>query len=82
MYFYLLRMEKFLVGPLPDLIHDTGLQVHEDGPGHVLARPGLVEECGEAVVSGAGGVSGHGAIGLEPWALNKDDQNHFLNILN
>ena len=66
MYFYLLRMEKFLVGPLPDLIHDTGLQVHEDGPGHVLARPGLVEECGEAVVSGARGVSGHGAIRLEP----------------
>ena len=62
---YLLRMEKFLVGPLPDLIHNSGLQVHEDSPGHVLAGSGLVKEGGEAIVSGARGVSGQGAIRLK-----------------
>ena len=64
MYFYLLRMEKFLVGPLPDLIHDTGLQVHEDGPGNMLARSGLGEEGGERVVAG-GLVRGHLPVGLD-----------------
>ena len=59
-------MKEFLVGSLSDLIHNAGLKIHKDGPGHVLSGPGLVEEGGEAVVSGARGVSGHGAIRLEP----------------
>ena len=64
---YLLWVEEFLVGSVPDLIHHAGLEVHEDGPGHVLSGPGLVEEGGEAVISGAWGISGHGAVRLEPW---------------
>ena len=72
---YLLWVEEFLVGPVPNLIHHAGLEVHEDGPGHVLSGPGLVEEGGEAVISGAGGISGHCAIRLESWGLVEDDRN-------
>lgn len=42
-----------------------GLQVHEHGPGHVLAGPGLAEERVEGVIPAADGlVAGHLAVGL------------------
>ena len=49
---------------LPHLVDDGWLEVHEDGPGHVLARPGLGEEGGEAVVP-EGLVAGHVAVWLD-----------------
>ena len=36
------RSEDSTVGPRPHRVHGAGLQVHEDGPGHVLAAGGLV----------------------------------------
>ncbi|MBN3322534.1 IMP4 protein, partial [Atractosteus spatula] len=61
----LLRVEQLPVGPRANLIC-TQLCVHEHGPGHVLARPGLAEEGVEGVVSAADGlVAGHLAIGLD-----------------
>ena len=53
---------------LPHLVDDGGLEVHEDGPGHVLARPRLGEEGVEAVVPASDGlIGGHLAIGLDTW---------------
>ena len=49
-------MEERPVRPGPGLVHHAGLEVHEDGPGHVLAMPSLLEEGGEAVVPGLAGV--------------------------
>ena len=58
----------FVENLLPDLVDDGGLEVHEDGPGHVLARPGLGEEGVEAVISPSDGlVTWHLAIWLDPW---------------
>ena len=34
--------EDLAIGPGPYTVHGAGLQVHEDGPGHVLAAAGLV----------------------------------------
>ena len=34
--------EDLTEGAGPDAVHGAGLQVHEDGPGHVLAAGGLV----------------------------------------
>ena len=55
-------------GPVPSGRGPTdhgGLQVHEHGPGHVLARPGLAEERVEGVIPAADGlVAGHLAVGL------------------
>ena len=66
---YLLRVEQRSVSSKPDLVDDGGLEVHEDGPGHVLAGPGLREEGVEAVVAAAGRlVGGHGAVRLDAWA--------------
>ena len=58
-------MEQFLVSSIPDLIHNAGLQVYEDGTRHVLSGPGLVEEGREAVISRAGRIGGHGTVRLE-----------------
>ena len=56
---------------LPHLVDDGWLEVHEDGPGHVLAGPGLGEEGVEAVVSSTDGlIGGHLAIGLDSWTLS------------
>ena len=41
---------------LPHLVDDGWLEVHEDGPGHVLAGPGLGEEGVEAVITSAHGL--------------------------
>ena len=57
-------MEELPVGAQPDLVNHGGLQVHEDGPRHVLAAPGLREEGLEGVVS-EGLVRGHAAVGLD-----------------
>ena len=48
--YHLLGVEQLLVHPSPHLIHHRGLQVHEDGPGYVLASSCLSEEGAEAVV--------------------------------
>ena len=34
--------EDLTIGSGPHAVHGAGLQVHEDGPGHVLAAGGLV----------------------------------------
>ena len=44
-------MEESPVFSSPDLVDDTGLQVHKDCPGHVLPGSGLLEEGGERIVS-------------------------------
>ena len=36
------RSEDLTEGAGPDAVHGAGLEVHEDGPGHVLAATGLV----------------------------------------
>ena len=46
----LLGVEHLSVDASPDLVNDGGLQVHEHGPGHVLASPCLGEEGGEGVI--------------------------------
>ena len=52
------------VGAGPGLVHHAGLEVHEDGPGHVLAVARLLEEGGEGVVPGRL-VAGHHTWGGE-----------------
>ena len=64
---YLLGVEQCSVSSKPDLVDDGGLEVHEDGPGHVLAGPRLREEGVEAVVRDAERVvRGHHAVGVDP----------------
>ncbi len=54
------------VRPGADLIHHRRLQIHKDGPGHVLSSPGLGEEGVEGVVpSPQGLVGGHLPVGLD-----------------
>ena len=49
------------------LINNRGLKVHEHGPGHVLAGPGLREEGVERVISDAYRViPGNGAVRVDP----------------
>jgi len=62
----LLGMEELAVGSSADLIDDGGLEIEEDGAGHVLAGTGLREEGVESIVSASDGlVRGHLAIGLD-----------------
>ena len=62
----LLRVEQLSVGPGPHLVHDGGLQVHEDSAGHVLAGAGLGEEGVEGVVPSSDGlVRGHLSVRLD-----------------
>merc|ERR1719214_323682 len=62
----LLRVVELAVGAGADLVDDGGLEVDEDGAGHVLARAGLGEEGVEGVVTAANGlVRGHLAVGLD-----------------
>merc|ERR1712061_572351 len=49
----LLGVVESLVGAHAGLVNDGGLEVHEDGPGHLLAAAGLGEEGLEGVVSEA-----------------------------
>ena len=52
----------------PHLVNDGGLEVHEDGPWHVLASPRLGEEGVKAVVPASDGlIRGHLAIWLDTW---------------
>ena len=60
----LLRVVQLAVSPNTGLVNDGGLEVHEDGPGHVLAGPSLGEEGLEGIIS-EGLVAGHAAIGLD-----------------
>merc|ERR1712155_279632 len=60
---HLLGVEELLVGAGSDLVDHGGLEVEEDGPGHVLAGPSLGEEGGEAdIVGGCGLVTWQGPI--------------------
>lgn len=43
-------MEELAVGTSAHLIDDSGLKVHKDGPGDMLAGTGLTEECVECIV--------------------------------
>jgi len=52
----LLRVEELTVGARAHLVDDGGLQVHEDGTGHVLAGASLREEGVERVVAAADGL--------------------------
>merc|ERR1719228_478339 len=52
---HLLRVEKLLVGPSPDLVDDGGLKIEEDGPWYMLASAGFAEEGGERVILGLAG---------------------------
>mmetsp|Transcript_26422 Transcript_26422/g.79629 ORF Transcript_26422/g.79629 Transcript_26422/m.79629 type:complete len:322 (-) Transcript_26422:53-1018(-) len=62
----LLRMEELPVGACAHLVHDRRLQVHENGPWHVLAGARLAEEGVERIVAAANGlVTWHLAIGLD-----------------
>jgi len=62
----LLRVEELPVCAEPDLVHDGGLEVDEDGPGHVLPSAGLGEEGVERVITTSDGlVRGHRAIRLD-----------------
>ena len=47
----LLRMKELAVGPGSHLVHHGRLQIHEDGPRHVLTRVRLREEGVERVVA-------------------------------
>ena len=59
-------MEQLTVSSNADLVDNGRFKVHEDRPGHVLARPGLGEEGGVGVVPAAGLlVRGHGAVRLD-----------------
>ena len=59
-------MEQLSIGSNADLVDNGWFEVHEDGPGHMLAGPGLGEEGGVGVVPAAGLlVRGHGAVWLD-----------------
>ena len=63
----LLGVEELPVGAHPDLIHHSGLQVHQDGPGDVLPGAGLGEESVEAVVRLSDtGISRHHPVRVYP----------------
>lgn len=47
----LLGVEQLAVGPSTNLVDHGGLQIHKDGPRHVLPRAGLAEEGVECIVS-------------------------------
>ena len=65
-WFYLFRVEQLTVSSNADLVDNGWFEVHEDRPGHVLARPGLGEEGGVGVVPAAGLLfRGHGAVWLD-----------------
>ena len=44
-------MEELSVGSESNLINDRRLKIHEDGPGHMLARASLVEEGSVRVIT-------------------------------
>ena len=73
----LLRVEQLPVCSHPDLVHHSGLEVHQHGPGHVLPGVSLGEEGVEGVVSLPDtGVSGHHPVRLE----NEKFKNRELSI--
>jgi len=62
----LLGVEQLTVSPGTDFVDHGGLEVDEDSPGDVLARPGLAEESVERVVTTADGfVRRHLAVRLD-----------------
>jgi hypothetical protein len=62
----LLRVVQLTVGAGAHFVAHSGLQVNEDGTGHVLASTSLREEGVERVIATADGlVGGHLAIGLD-----------------
>ena len=60
----LLRMVELTVRSNTGLVNDSGLEVHENSPRHVLAGPSLGEEGLEGVIA-EGLVAGHAAIRLD-----------------
>jgi hypothetical protein len=62
----LLGVEQLPVCAGTDLIDHGGLQIQEDGTGHVLASTGLREEGVEGIITSSNGlVGGHLTIGLD-----------------
>merc|ERR1711976_406661 len=62
----LLRVEQLAVGASADLINHSGLKIHKDCTGHMLAGTSLAEEGVEGIVSTSDGlVRGHLAIRLD-----------------
>ena len=56
----LLGMEQLAVGTSPHLVHHSGLEIEEDGPGHVLAGTSLAEEGVESIITSSNRlVGGH-----------------------
>merc|ERR1719387_3199042 len=61
----LLRVEELAVGACAHFVHDSWLQVDEDGTGNMLAGASLAEERVEGIVTAADGlIAGHLAVGL------------------
>ena len=63
--------EDLTEGAGPDAVHGAGLEVHEDGPGHVLAAGGLVVVDIDPLKLELGG-AGVGASGVDT-VLIRDD---------
>jgi hypothetical protein len=53
----LLGVEQLAVGASADLVDHSGLQIQEDGAGHVLASTSLREEGVEGIVTACGGMA-------------------------
>ena len=65
------RSEDLAEGAGPDAVHGAGLEVHEDGPGHVLAATGLVVVDIDPLELEVGGAS-IGASGVDPMLIRDD----------
>ena len=64
----LLRVEELTVGSSSNLVNHRWLKVDKDGPGDVLASPGLGEEGVEGVISATNSlVRGH--LARESWII-------------
>eukprot|EP00983_Pelagomonas_calceolata_P034589 1083909-Pelagomonas_calceolata.AAC.3 len=66
----LLGVEQLAVGARADLVNHSGLQVQEDGAGHVLASTSLGEEGVEGIIATTNGlVGGHLPVRLNSMLL-------------
>ena len=62
----LLKLKFAIISCIIDLVNHSGLEVHEHGPGHVLASGGLGEEGIEGVISNPVAVIiWHGAVRVD-----------------
>ena len=65
------RSEDLTEGAGPDAVHGAWLEVHEDGPGHVLAATGLVVVDIDPLELEVGGAS-IGTSGVDPMLIRDD----------